>query len=154
RVTRIRQETSAAVLDANATAVVPSAQARPFDGFGDLVLLQNPALEAELYHNMNELVQEIKELPDAQPPIFVTISSEGDTRNAVLFPVGRMLSTVPQTAQSAEQWQSMIQSVGTFEPYRTHRLVSKEQRPKPKPAPDGCVCESRLIEDEEHLVSD
>lgn len=90
------------------------------DGFGDLVLLVNPAFEASLYSGIHELSLARDDYSPRQPAALFVISSETDAATGTAFPIGRSLSTLFQRTQSPEQRKALITSLGNYAPYRTH----------------------------------
>lgn len=90
------------------------------DGFGDLVLLVNPAFEASLYSGMHELSLAHEAYSPRQPAVLFVISSETDTATGKAFPIGRSISTVFQRTRDSEQRKALKTSLGNYAPYRTH----------------------------------
>lgn len=103
--------------------------------FGDLVVLINPAFEAQLYASLRDMSTERGNYFDSQLPVLAILTSEADRATGYAFPAGRRLSTLFERARSVERWNAVTQdyelidenaaniaAVGHFEPYRTHRL--------------------------------
>jgi len=90
------------------------------DGFGDLVILVNPAFEASLYSGIHELSLARDDYSPQQPAALFVISSETDTATGTAFPIGRSVSTVFQRTRSPEQKEALTTSLGNYAPYRTH----------------------------------
>jgi len=65
-------------------------------GFGDLVVLVNPAFEASAYAPLHDLVDEIGTFSPRQTPVLVVVSSETDFPNRVWFPLGRSIDVATQ----------------------------------------------------------
>ena len=61
--------------------------------FGDLLLLINPAFEAERYENLWRLSREFDYPNNRQRTVFAIFSSDGDWATQLAFPVGRYTST-------------------------------------------------------------
>ncbi len=110
-------------------------------GFGDLVVLINPAFEANLYAPLSDMTTERRSYFNTQRPVLAVLTSEADDATRVAFPLGRSFSTflevervvtranpVSGEDESIDQGQGNITAVGHFTPYRTHYL-----RPVPMP---------------------
>lgn len=92
-------------------------------GFGDLVLLVNPAFEAQLYASLHQLGQQTGPYADHQTPVLVTVSSESDAATRVAFPLGRYLPTLFDRTH-ADQKKALRTTLGNYEAFRTHHLTS------------------------------
>lgn len=99
------------LLDAEKLASVGSAPAHPqskpglVSGYGDLVVLVNPAIEATrivpFFSALNEYTTKQADLfSPAQPPRLVILSSEGDWATRGTFPAARVFSTVLESYQN------------------------------------------------------
>ena len=82
------------------------AQSRPglVSGYGDLVVLVNPAIEATrimpFFSSMNEYTRkQVALFSSAQPPRLVILSSEGDWATRMTFPAARVFSTLLESYQ-------------------------------------------------------
>src|SRR5262249_58209864 len=64
------------------------------EGFGDLVVLVNPAFDASQYRSLHELSNTFRSFSPYQAPVLVTIASESDGANRTWFPLGRTLETI------------------------------------------------------------
>ncbi len=84
---------------------------RRIQPFGDLVVLINPAFEAERYYNLVSLSKEI-DYGDSQRPILVIFGSKTDRPNQLAFPLGRLFSTLFQRYRTEEQ---VKQPTGDFQ---------------------------------------
>ncbi len=111
-------------------------------GFGDLVMLLNPAFEALRYSTLYDLSQEYcRSYFPGQLPRLAVLTSEADYATGIAFPVGRFLSTqfdnyrpmerhecaTPGSAgkrpMTVEEVSAARYTVGHFEPYLTHELL-------------------------------
>jgi pimeloyl-ACP methyl ester carboxylesterase len=113
-------------------------------GYGDLVVLVNPAIEATrivpFFGSLNEFTKAQTDLFfDGQPPRLVILSSEGDTATRKTFPVARFFSTMLEsyqdrplptpygreitTRQRHLDWQTM----GNVEALQTHAPLRKAE---------------------------
>lgn len=108
-------------------------------GFGDLVVLINPAFEAARYEPLHHIAQTRRYKP-YQDPVFISITSRDDSATRSLFPAGRWLSTrfetytssppgIPvtkgkdQTHTEAQQREANLHTMGHLDHYITHRLA-------------------------------
>ena len=109
-------------------------------GFGDLVVLINPAFEAMRFTPLSDMANERRSYFDTQLPVIAILTSEADDATRLAFPAGRWFSTLFEnyrdtTCENAvsrqneviEQRQADITTVGHFEPYRTHYLKAKQR---------------------------
>jgi hypothetical protein len=95
-------------------------------GYGDLVVIINPAVEAMSWEPVRRLVENRKP-PDyarMQPPIFVEVTSTADDATGVAFPLGRSLNTLTENFTDSEERRMATRSFGHYEPFITHDLTS------------------------------
>ncbi len=123
-----------------------SGQAVPPSGFGDLVVLINPAFEAARYQVLRDVADAYGEAFGYFPnqPLNLTIfSSEKDRPVKNWFPVGRWISTVLDKHRNGEQARANRTAIGHYEPLMTHRLYPRPQpegeeaRVTARPSPEG-----------------
>ncbi|MCP3919384.1 MAG: alpha/beta fold hydrolase [bacterium] len=104
-------------------------------GFGDLVVLINPAFEAQRYSSLSDMSTDRGDYSGDQLPVLAILTSEGDAATRVAFPVGRFFSTLFEKERIVErpngyygetelidQGAANVRAVGHFAPYRTHTL--------------------------------
>ena len=110
-------------------------------GFGDLVVLLNPAFEALRFAALYDLSQQgCRGYFPSQLPRLAILTSEADLATKYAFPIGRSLSTLFESHTTLErhycsgpgasgkvpmrirEGQADRNTVGHFEPYLTHRL--------------------------------
>jgi len=107
-------------------------------GFGDLVILINPAFEAMRYATLYDLSQQnCRNYFKTQLPKLVILTSEDDEATKLAFPAGRFFSTLFETHSTLtrhycknnkpilmkiDEGEADRTSVGHFEPYQTHYL--------------------------------
>ncbi|MBM3555183.1 MAG: hypothetical protein FJX47_06475 [Alphaproteobacteria bacterium] len=116
-------------------AVPPKDQ--PVRGYGDLIVLINPALEAAQFMPLFEAAKRQTFRTD-QPALLVGLTSSADLATRVAFPIGRKFTWFNQDFRddrSAEQNEAFSYTVGHFEPYRTHEARGQESRID-RPHPD------------------
>jgi hypothetical protein len=119
---------------------VPAGQESPVKGFGNLVVLINPAFEANLFTPLSDMSTERRHYPDSQPPVTAILTSEADDATGIAFPIGRWFSTLFENEHNRQRLNAVtgrmetisehdanITAVGHFEPYRTHRLYPNPQ---------------------------
>ena len=110
------------------------------DGFGNLVVLINPAFEANLFTPMSDMAAERTYFP-SQLPVALVLTSEADGATRYAFPIGRWFSTFFEREEDRQRLNkatgktetiserdSNVSAVGHFEPYRTHRLYPATER--------------------------
>jgi hypothetical protein len=122
-------------------------QVPTIEGFGDLVVLVNPAFEAALYAPLHELIETFPAFSPRQSPLLVVLSSETDKTTRVTFKVGRWLETVFQRTGPRSPRKMLVSTVGNYDPFVTHRAtVPDEAREKAGGSERGLVknCECTL----------
>jgi hypothetical protein len=122
---------------ARSDAIVP--------GFGDLVVLVNPAFEASRYDALRDISRRYK-FDDRQTPVLMLVSAANDAATRIYFPVGRFVSTFFQRARDRSQTRQMRRTAANYGPFVTHTL-KPTGGPLPRP-PRGekgpCRCETPL----------
>ena len=120
------------------------------EGFGDLVVLINPAFEALQYATLSDMSTEFADYRQFQLPVLVVLTSEGDKATEWAFPIGRRFSTVfekervvkrcnatTRKLEEIDEEAANIKAIGHFGPYKTHTLraaVAAEQGSKHRSA--------------------
>jgi hypothetical protein len=110
-------------------------------GFGNLVVLINPAFEALLFAPLSNMTTERGAYFDSQLPVLVELTSEADDATGIAFPIGRWFSTFfeeshPLTRHNAttksdetiDEGKANVTALGHFPPYRTHWLYPADER--------------------------
>lgn len=108
-------------------------------GFGNLVVLINPAFEAQLYSSVNDISMELAGYATAQLPVLVVMTSVADTATGFWFPLGRWFSTrfeqeravirenaISHQAKKFDQRQMNVKAVGHYDGFRTHDLKASD----------------------------
>jgi len=106
-------------------------------GFGDLVVLLNPALEALRYAPLYDLSNERCSYFPEQRPRLAILTSETDYATKIAFPIGRFFSTLFETHDTVNRefcggkrqftykaGSADRTTVGHFDPFISHTLVS------------------------------
>lgn len=113
-------------------------------GFGDLVLLMNPAFEAMRYSTLYDIAQQgcRPYTTPKQLPRLLILTSEKDDATGMIFPLGRFFSTVMETHQklpryectatgevpsSLDEFAADKTAVGHFKPFQTHLMKPREE---------------------------
>lgn len=104
-------------------------------GFGDLVILINPAFEAMQFANLSDMANERGSYFPEQAPVLAVLTSEADYATKYAFWAGRALATAFDShrtvsrlnrgsgqEQRIDQGEADRNTIGHFEPYITHRL--------------------------------
>lgn len=94
--------------------------------FADLVLLVNPAFEAERYLPVHDLVQLRLSAGKGtnQPSVFVAATAANDWATGIFFPIGNWLWKWTQSYRGREEWQAAINTMGHVAWMKTHDLDS------------------------------
>ncbi len=132
----------------------PDGRVGDADGFGDLVVLINPAFEALRFSTLSDMANERATYFQSQLPIFAELTSEGDDATGVAFPLGRWFSTfwekvreverpnpVTGKTETVDQSDANLSALGHFEPYRTHKLVATDNAGETRPETLGTKSE-------------
>lgn len=119
----------------------PTGVASDIEGFGDLVVLINPAFEALLFTPLSDLSIGRGSYFASQLPRIAVLTGEADDATRTAFPIGRWFSTVLEhdtlmhrrnavtgEVEVIDGGAAARTAVGHFEPYRTHRLLPLDQR--------------------------
>ncbi|SCX08498.1 hypothetical protein SAMN05216379_10513 [Nitrosomonas eutropha] len=127
------------------------------EGFGDLVVLLNPAFEALKYAPLYDLAQARCSYFQNQPPRLVVLTSEADYATKYAFPAGRIFSTLFEThgtinrndcnlPLSYSEGAADRQTVGHFEPLQSHELHPISASMEPAYDQAKTIWESQLPE--------
>ncbi|SDZ09096.1 esterase [Nitrosomonas sp. Nm33] len=108
-------------------------------GFGDLVVLMNPAFEAMRFATLYDISQQsCRHYFPSQLPRMAVLTSEKDYATRYAFPIGRFFSTIFETHTTLkrhhctasgpkeifiDEGEADRNTIGHFEPYLTHELV-------------------------------
>ncbi len=117
----------------------PDGQVSDVRGYGDLIVLLNPAFEALRYTPLSDMSTERGSYFPSQLPVLAILTSEADLATGMAFPLGRFFSTlfekerdirrfnaVTRKVETIDESEANRTAVGHFNPYRTHRLRAKE----------------------------
>jgi hypothetical protein len=95
-------------------------------GFGDLVVLVNPAVESALFEAISEQTRKAT-FAKQQTPVLLVVSSETDGANGSWFPFGRRIGVINQLHRESEYEQN-IRALGWYKPQVTHCLAAEGGR--------------------------
>jgi hypothetical protein len=137
--------------DARPAQPDPSVEAS-LAGFGDLVVLINPAAEASQYHRLHILSRGLN-YSSLQSPVMLVVSAENDKPRHRLFTIGRRLGeffTGKPHKENAVERTVERQALGVYPGHVTHRLtpVDPDMRLRSNPKPrnsDLCQCADREV---------
>jgi hypothetical protein len=94
-------------------------------GYGDLVVIVNPAIEAMRYEPIREVIEQRRGLgsfaPD-QNPVFVEVTSDADLATGLAFPAGRLVNTTFESFTSDAERREAMSSLGHYQAFWTHKL--------------------------------
>lgn len=110
--------------------------------FGNLVVLINPAFEAQQFSGLSDISAERGTYFPSQLPVMAILTSEADYATRYSFNAGRRLSTVFEktrdysrknavtgSMESISEYQANVTAVGHFDPFRTHNLYPTQKMP-------------------------
>ena len=113
----------------------PAGQQSNAGGFGDLVVLINPAFESELFASLSDMSTERGMYFKSQLPVMAVLTSDADYATRFAFPLGRFFSTVFEEEHDAHRFNATTRqhetiaegkgnmiALGHFQPYETHKL--------------------------------
>jgi hypothetical protein len=117
-------------------------------GFGNLVVLVNPAIEASAFAPLNDLDARFGEYSSRQTPVLVVVGSETDSANRVWFRSGRRLETCMQRTGPRSQRALLTTAIGNYEPFTTHTLdaIETPQGEAPRTKVAECKCQLPITE--------
>lgn len=107
--------------------LVPNEAGCTVRGFGDLVLMINPAFEAIRFEAMSSLLAHdaSTRFSARQTPVFAILTSEADSATRIAFPLGRSVSTVLEKERSDQDQSAKNKTaIGHYAAYRTHTLAA------------------------------
>jgi hypothetical protein len=91
-------------------------------GYGDLIVLLNPAMEAMQYERIWKLSSAL-EFSSKQSPVMLVVSSAGDLPRQVFFPAGRLIDAAMfRPGFRKGQRQMWTRALGEHKETRTHTL--------------------------------
>ncbi len=107
--------------------------AKPLEGFGDIVILVNPAVEAFQFERIRMLDAQLT-YDRRQPPLLLVLSAATDVSRRLFFPAGRWVDAIFHASLSGEKAALWGNALGEYEPQRTHTitLLPEQQSPAAK----------------------
>jgi hypothetical protein len=109
--------TDRAAASGMATSLGATADAdKAIAGYGDLVVLINPAVEAITWEPIRQLVEKRPASGYArrQRPVFVEVTSTADDATGIAFPLGRSLNTIAESFTGAEEKREATVALGSM----------------------------------------
>lgn len=105
-------------------------------GFGNLVVMINPAVEALAFAPLSNMSAERGTYFPSQLPVLVSLTSQADSATRTFFPLGRNISTlfereapgfgrynaVTRQFEPIDEQAANVTALGHFLPFRTHTL--------------------------------
>lgn len=82
-------------------------------GFGNLVVLINPAFEAEQFTPLSDMSTERGSYFDSQLPVIAILTSEADYATRFAFPAGRRLSTIFENTHASLRYNAVTRQQET-----------------------------------------
>ena len=104
-------------------------------GFGDLVVLVNPAFEAARFEVLYNITTNRHWYATNQPVNLVIFTSKADTATKFWFKLGRRSSTLWEKYRDRDQKNANITAIGHDGPFITHDLVYLTNNPLFAPPP-------------------
>ncbi len=101
---------------------------KPLEGFGDIVVLLNPALEAVQFERIRRLDAQLI-YDRRQPPLLLVLSADTDSSRRWLFPAGRWVDSIFRAPMREEQSGPWSYALGEYEPQRTHTITFLPEPP-------------------------
>jgi hypothetical protein len=133
-------------------------------GFGDLVVLVNPAFESVRYEPLFHASRE-RQYSAQQKPVLVTVTADNDWATGKVFPVARWINSMIEKYSSssggekgqrdheyADERKGNVKTVGHVNRYRTHTLdfnksadglEPNEEKNAKRTDPMSCVCSQK-----------
>ncbi len=102
----------------------------PPRGFGDLVILVNPAFEAARYGVLQDIAVQQKYFLTNRVNLAI-FTSKTDKATKVAFPIGRHVSTLFDRYKDGLERKANTTAVGHFAPFVTHDLIATPDAPPP-----------------------
>ena len=106
-------------------------------GFGDMVILYNPAIEATRANALKEMLK-YYESHNKQPfknqknPILIVLSGKKDCATNTIFPLGRRISTIFTTYSNKSGKEKDLKSLSNYKPFITHSIEAYDSISKYK----------------------
>ena len=96
--------------------------AKPLEGFGDIVILVNPAFEALQFERIRQLSAQVA-YDRRQPPLLLVLSADTDVGRHVFFPARRWVDSIFHVLPRDEQSDLWSCALGEYGPQRTHTIT-------------------------------
>ncbi|MDU9006880.1 hypothetical protein [Sedimentitalea todarodis] len=96
------------------------------DGLGDVLVLINPAIEAERFSVLHSLSTEYPKYPFYSPNL-VAVGSETDWATKIMFPMGVVPTAIFSSQLRGDQWIDAFTTVTNSKSYLTHYASVREE---------------------------
>ena len=96
--------------------------AKPLEGFGDIVILVNPAFEAFQFERIRHLSAQVA-YDRRQPPVLLVLSADTDVSRQVFFPARLWIDRIFNAPLRDEQADLWAYALGEYQPQRTHTIT-------------------------------
>ena len=94
-------------------------------GYGDMVILINPAFEGRRYEPIYDAMTARGDCYRRyQSPVLITISSQTDLATNYAFPLGQFVPSFDETFRDAEERKRAVNTPGHIDALTTHRLTA------------------------------
>jgi len=120
-----------------------SGNAATVRGIGDLVVLVNPAFEAQRFRKLDTGRRQHLAFPPSQSPVLLTVQSDEDGFNLWAFTAGRTLTAWMYPPNNFARFARSRRAIGYYSPIRTHELRLKpgaSQDEGSEPPREACGC--------------
>lgn len=112
------------------------------EGFGNLVILINPAFEAQRFNSIFNIQKDRKTYFNDQLPVELVLTSRRDYATKFAFPVGRAFSSIFEK----KGWSSKnLEAIGHYESFVTHALSMPSAELRNSPQYAGCFTDPETI---------
>ncbi len=109
-------------------------RAKEIAGYGDLVIVVNPAIEAVRFEPIREVIENRRSpggfVPE-QNPVFVEVTSNADWATGIAFPAGRLVDTTFESFTSDGERREAMASLGHYRAFWTHKLEGPTRMANP-----------------------
>ncbi len=112
-------------------------------GFGDLVVLVNPASEAAAFAPLHDLAGMLAAPSPRQTPVLVVVASETDAANRLWFPVGRNIEALLDRTGPRSDRALLTTAIGSYDRFVSHRLeaIAPSGTRTPTDRVEDCRCQ-------------
>jgi len=124
------------------TSKIDTGRQGNIEGFGNLVVLVNPAFEAQRFNSVYEIQKERGEYASNQLPVELILTSQTDYATKFAFPAGRFFSTIFEKQGTRSK---NLETLGHYSPFTTHHLALPAEDLRKKPEYSKCFDDPETI---------